>query len=78
MKTLRWIAAPVFLLLAAVTSSCGRIDDGIAECYHPDWKCNCACIEIYQPVCGCNDVTYSNDCFARIDGYEVAYQGKCK
>jgi len=25
---------------------------------------NKGCIKIYQPVCGCNDVTYSNSCFA--------------
>ena len=28
------------------------------------------CIEIYDPVCGCDDVTYSNSCYA--DRYGVA------
>lgn len=29
---------------------------------------NCSCLMVYQPVCGCNGVTYSNACFASISG----------
>ena len=36
-----------------------------------------ACIEIYDPVCGCDDVTYSNSCFATMAGAGVSYFGEC-
>lgn len=37
---------------------------------------SCICIEIYEPVCGANGITYSNSCFADCDG--VTYtEGYC-
>jgi hypothetical protein len=36
-----------------------------------------ACIEIFQPVCGCDDQTYSNSCFANAAGVAVASEGEC-
>ena len=36
-----------------------------------------ACIEIYQPVCGCNNVTYSNECYASINGLTNWESGVC-
>ena len=39
---------------------------------------NKACIEIYQPVCGCDNKTYSNSCFAGINGIESWIEGTCK
>ena len=53
--------------------SCG--DDGQAGVCTalPD-----ACIEIFQPVCGCDDTTYSNDCAAAMAGVSVASVGECE
>ena len=36
------------------------------------------CIEIYQPVCGCDLKTYSNTCFAQINGLIGWTAGKCE
>ena len=36
-----------------------------------------ACVEIYEPVCGCNDVTYSNYCYAEVGGVTSWTEGEC-
>jgi len=37
-----------------------------------------ACIEVWDPVCGKDGKTYSNACFAKIAGVEIAHQGICE
>jgi hypothetical protein len=36
------------------------------------------CPAVIDPVCGCNDKTYSNSCLAAVDGENVSYAGECR
>jgi len=35
------------------------------------------CIEIFQPVCGVDGITYSNECFANVAGVDILHEGEC-
>lgn len=37
-----------------------------------------ACTMDYNPVCGCNDVIYPNECAAASAGTSIAYPGECQ
>jgi hypothetical protein len=35
------------------------------------------CINIDDPVCGCNGVTWDNACVANAGGFDVLHKGMC-
>lgn len=36
-----------------------------------------SCLPVWDPVCGCDGVTYSNACYAALAGENVDYDGEC-
>ena len=68
----------IFVLLLIVYLACKKEKQN-TDCIDPQKiELNKACIEIYQPVCGCDNKTYSNSCFAAINGIESWIEGTCK
>jgi hypothetical protein len=49
----------------------------IIPCIIIDVSNDIACPEIYEPVCGCNDVTYDNECYAELSGVSNWIEGEC-
>ena len=59
-------------------------------CDHPDNLCGAAdgpgvcrdrpdaCIEIFDPVCGCDGNDYGNECVAHSAGVDIAHRGECE
>jgi hypothetical protein len=48
--------------------------DGLGQCQPPPL----ACMPDWDPVCGCDGVTYDNACYAALDAENVDYSGECQ
>tara|TARA_X000000950_G_scaffold74611_1_gene93110 strand:+ start:354 stop:578 length:225 start_codon:yes stop_codon:yes gene_type:complete len=67
----------LFIVLLVVGISCEKNEEK-QGCIDPNLiSHDQVCIEIYQPVCGCDLKTYANSCFAKINGLTDWTAGEC-
>ena len=68
----------LFLILIVVIS-CSKDKENDQKCIDESLiDVTSACIEIYDPVCGCNGITYPNSCYATtFNGVKSFTKGAC-
>lgn len=60
--------------MAGLLFACNEKDPCIDESKIDE---NAICVQIFDPVCGCNDVTYANSCVAEAAGVTRWSKGEC-
>ncbi|MEN0002557.1 MAG: Kazal-type serine protease inhibitor domain-containing protein [Bacteroidota bacterium] len=73
MKTIKMCFALLFFVSLFVACDCD--DESLCEASQP--TADCLCTEQYEPVCGCDGITYDNACFAACSGIPDWTPGEC-
>jgi len=66
----------IFLIFIAFATACSPTKAKDSSCMG-EAKKDCMCTMQYDPVCGCDNKTYSNACVASCAGVKVTTKGPC-
>ena len=83
------LTSPTATVSARAAQGCQSNDDGAIGEYCAKEPGDCdgtgtcttipdVCINVFDPVCGCDGNTYTNSCFAAAAGVNVAFDGSCE
>ena len=67
----------IVVLFLSLFVSCCNSDDEFMNC-HEIIDEDCVCTMQYDPVCGCNGITYGNACTAECNGITEYSSGTCE
>ena len=68
----------LYVIVFFLSFGCNSDDDNVDSCIDESKiNLNAVCIEIYDPVCGCDDKTYPNFCYAGSAGVTSFTNGEC-
>jgi hypothetical protein len=70
---------PVVLILICIlsTGACQQLTQKGSCIDQSKVNPDAMCYQVYKPVCGCDNKTYSNDCEARKSGVTSWKEGEC-
>jgi Kazal-type serine protease inhibitor domain len=76
MKKIIAFLTPLSIAVILTAATCKK-PNLASDCVEKPANPACNCPEIFKPVCGCNGVTYPNECTARCQNISQFKEGAC-
>lgn len=73
-----FVVAILSLSLSQIKACKEKLEKNEIECIKHPVKEDCICTMEYNPVCGCDLITYSNACQAECSGIKDYIKGECE